>query len=720
MSRIRQLPPQIFNKIAAGEVIERPASVVKELMENSVDALASRLVVEVDAGGSERIRITDDGEGIHPDDLLLAVSSHATSKLETADDLFRIRTFGFRGEALASIAEVSRLVLRSRTADAIEGQEVRVDLGAMVAPAPCGCPVGTQIEVTDLFANVPVRRKFLKGVSTEFGHVAEQFTRIALAHPRLHLTLRHNGKLVYELPACDNLLDRIGMFFGSDTSGKCIAVESEHGGVRVWGFVGHPSLSKATRKGQYLFLNGRWIQDRTLQHALGEAYRGLLMVGRYPVCFLFLEMPPDQVDVNVHPTKAEVRFQDTQPLYRQLLAAIRTKFLSLDLDSKLRVGNATGGGEGLPLREPADARAEVVQRELVSWAKSQSFDLSRATAGSPRTGDGGGTPASTPSEGRIWSPKAAGYSYLTGQATAPERTGIDRAGASQTGTALAGTSGSTAVAELDAFFDQTGGTATVAPLPAVGRSFETSAEIEEVFDGNASSSVAFSQQPRSLPAGSGGLEAAGADSHQPDLATAGASVASTTAPVRAMQVHDCYLIVETEDGVTVVDQHALHERILYEQFRARVLAGTLESQRLLIPQPVELSAVDCALLGEHAAVLAELGLGIEEFGGTTVVVTRYPGLLKKADPARIVRDVVDLLATGGKNVSPRDLTDRLLHMMACKAAVKAGQRLSPEEIDALLAQRHLVDDAHHCPHGRPTALTLTRAELDRQFGRLGA
>lgn len=706
MSRIRQLPPQIFNKIAAGEVIERPASVVKELMENSVDALATRLVVEVDAGGSERIRITDDGEGIHPEDLLLAVSSHATSKLETADDLFRIRTFGFRGEALASIAEVSRLVLRSRTAEAIEGQEVRVDLGTLVPPAPCGCPVGTQIEVTDLFANVPVRRKFLKGVSTEFGHVAEQFTRIALAHPRLHLTLRHNGKLVYELPACDNLLDRIGMFFGRDTSGKCIAVESEHGGVRVWGFVGHPSLSKATRKGQYLFLNGRWIQDRTLQHALGEAYRGLLMVGRYPVCFLFLEMPPDQVDVNVHPTKAEVRFQDTQPLYRQLLAAIRTKFLSLDLDSQLRVGGRTPAEEGLPLREPSDARAEVVQRELVAWAKSQSFDWSRPAGGSSRPGnaatpDGGGGPAATgPSEGRVWSPKAAGYSYLTGQATAP---GL-------VGTSVAPSGASTAVAELDAFFDQAG-PATVTAHRGSPHEFETA----PVIDPGADDFASLAPEPTSRPAAESRSEEPVVTQDAP-----GTETATAPAPVRAMQVHDCYLVVETEDGLTVVDQHALHERILYEQFRARVLAGTLESQRLLIPQPVELSAVDCALLAEHAAVLGSLGLGIEEFGGTTVVVTRYPGLLKKADPARIVRDVVDLLATGGKNVSPRDLTDSLLHMMACKAAVKAGQRLSPEEIDALLAQRHLVDDAHHCPHGRPTALTLTRAELDRQFGRLGA
>lgn len=708
MSRIRQLPPQIFNKIAAGEVIERPASVVKELMENSVDALASRLVVDVDAGGTERIRITDDGEGIHPEDLLLAVSSHATSKLETAEDLFRIRTFGFRGEALASIAEVSRVTLRSRTADDVEGREVRVDLGRVTSPVPCGAPVGTQIEVTDLFANVPVRRKFLKGVSTEFGHVAEQFTRIALAHPRLHLTLRHNGKLVYELPACDNLNDRIGMFFGSDTSAKCIAVESEHSGVRVWGFVGHPGLSKATRKGQYLFLNGRWIQDRTLQHALGEAYRGLLMVGRYPVCFLFLEMPPDQVDVNVHPTKAEVRFQDTQPLYRQLLATIRSKFLSLDLDSRLRVGASGQSGEGGPLREPVDARAEVVQRELVSWAKSQSLEWMSPPLETSRGASPGKRSETPPSDGRIWSPRAEGYPYLTGQSVGGGAPG-----------ALAATekleSVTTAIAELDSFFDGSSRSMQVAPtsrefsvehpLPV---EFPTAGSLTRVSAVDATEAVIEADTYTATTSASSLVEPV--------------SPASGTAsvPVRAMQVHDCYLVVETEDGLTVVDQHALHERILYEQFRNRVLAGTLESQRLLIPQTVELSAGECSLLAEHADVLKSLGLGIEEFSGSTVVVTRYPGLLKKADPSKIVHDVVDLLVTGGKNVSARDLTDSLLHMMACKAAIKSGQRLSPEEIDALLAQRHLVDDAHHCPHGRPTALTLSRTELDRQFGRLGA
>ena len=341
MPRIHQLSTSIINKIAAGEVIERPASVVKELLENSVDALATRIEVDIVAGGSELIRIVDDGEGIHPDDLILAISSHATSKIRNADDLFGVQTMGFRGEAMASVAEVSRLRIRSRQADQSHGRELVVNLGEVVPPRECGCPVGTQIEVRHLFENTPVRRKFLKTMSTEFGHISEQFTRVALANPRLHMVLRHNDKLVMELPASEKPLDRLQLFFGNEIADELIPVESTQSGVRMWGYVGHPNTSKSTRKMQYLFLNGRWITDRSLLHALTEAYRGLLMVGRQPVAFLYIELPPDRVDVNVHPTKVEVRFQDSQQLFRQLLSMVRSKFLSMDFQSQLRLPTAT-------------------------------------------------------------------------------------------------------------------------------------------------------------------------------------------------------------------------------------------------------------------------------------------------------------------------------------------------------------------------------------------
>lgn len=634
--RIRQLSPAVVNKIAAGEVIERPASVVKELLENSVDALATRIEVDAVQGGTELIRVVDDGEGIHPDDVELAVSSHATSKIEHADDLFHVHTLGFRGEALASIAEVSRFRIRSRPHDQPRGVEMDVEGGIVKEPRPCGCPAGTLIEVRQLFLNTPVRRKFLRGTSTEFAHLAEQFTRIALAHPRLHLVLRHNDKSVYELPATERLIDRLELFFGGELARALIPIDSEHDGVRLWGFVAHPSQSKSTRKGQYLFLNGRWIQDRSLQHALSEAYRGLLMVGRHPVAFLFLDMPADLVDVNVHPTKSEVRFLDSQRLYRQLLSTLRTRFLGMDLGSVFDVGRAAPAAE--PAADPE--RKTQVQQELVAWAKDQ----------------------------------------------------------------LAGFQPKEDLSDLEAVVDEYNRHETA-------QRERRSAWEENVARETANDAVPptphVPANPSPFPAGV--VHAAHAGSHP----------ASPSAEVRAMQVHDCYLVVETGEGLTVIDQHALHERILYERLRERVLAGNVETQKLLMPVTVELGAREVGLILDQADVLAELGLCVEPFGGQTIAVTAYPTLLRRADPAQLLRAVVEQMESTGQNVTRRDLLDRLLHTMACKAAIKAGQRLSAEEIEELLAQRRLVDDHHHCPHGRPTALTFSRTELDRQFGRLG-
>lgn len=618
-TRIQQLSPSVINKIAAGEVIERPASVVKELLENSVDALSTRIEVDIEQGGSELIRLVDDGEGIHPDDIELAVASHATSKIADAADLFRVRTMGFRGEALASIAEVSQFRIRSKQRDQLHGTEMEVHGGIIKEPRTCGCPDGTQIEIRQLFFNTPVRRKFLKTQSTEFGHIAEQFTRVALANPNLHMVLRHNGKTVYELPATHQLGERLELFFGSELAKQLIFVEAEHNGARLWGYVAPPSQSKATRKGQYLFLNGRWIQDRSLQHALGEAYRGLVMVGRYPQAFLFLELDPEQVDVNVHPTKSEVRFQDSQQLYRLVLSTLRNRFLTMESDAPLTIERGRSDAPAAPVsREP-----QLLQRELVSWVNEQLFD----EEGPETNAEGQG-------------PWAEGNERSEEQEMADSVSAVSH---SEPGS-------------VDS---------TLNPQPST-------------------------LDPRPSPT-----------------------------EIRAMQVHDCYLVVETTDGITVIDQHALHERIMYEQLRRRVLSGSVEVQKLLIPVTVELSPREAAVLLDQAELLAELGLHLQEFGGSTLALLGYPRLLAKADPRTLLRDIVDLLESSGRRIERRDLIDKLLHMMSCKAAIKAGQRLTFEEMEALLEQRHLCDDHHHCPHGRPTALKLTRAELDRQFGRLG-
>ncbi|MBI3861045.1 MAG: DNA mismatch repair endonuclease MutL [Planctomycetia bacterium] len=659
MARIQQLSPHVVNKIAAGEVIERPASVVKELLENSVDALATRIEVDIVEGGVELIRVVDDGEGVEPEELPLAVASHATSKIREADDLFRVQTLGFRGEALASIAEVSRFKIRSRRHDRPTGAELEVAMGVPGAVRPCGSPAGTTVEVADLFSSTPVRRKFLKQPSTEFGHISEQFTKIALAHPRLHLVLRHNNRAVYELPSAEKLIDRISLFFGSDLARNLIWIESEFEKVRLWGYVAHPSQSKATRKGQHLFLNGRWIQDRSLGHALAEAYRGLLMVGRNPVSFLFLEMPADLVDVNVHPTKVEVRFRESQKLYRQLLSAIRTTFLGANLNSELtmRTGQSPGGMGGAllqPVQRTIDPAKQLeLQQDLVAWAREQSRDW--------------GKPGYEPVYPEL-RPEEPAHSLPVPRFAEPTPAWQDSA-------------------EAGAGANDGHG----APEP-----------------GETYSRLDTSHAPASEPFP--------AESIAAELAVA---ARNGLTDVRAMQIHDSYLVVETPEGLQVVDQHALHERILYEQLRNRVLSESMESQRLLVPQPIELSTPEAALLAEHRGLLARFGLCLEEFGVNTVLVTAYPVMLSRVDLAQMVRDAAERIAESGRDPSSRDLLDSLLHMMSCKGAIKAGQRLAPEEIDSLLAQRHLIDDAHHCPHGRPTALILSRNELDRQFGRLG-
>lgn len=682
MSRIQQLDTSVINKIAAGEVIERPANVVKELIENSVDAMSTRIEVDIVDGGAELIRVSDDGEGIHPDDILLAVSSHATSKIVTAEDLFFIQTMGFRGEALASIAEVSHINIRSRQKDAVAGVELDVNCGRRSEVVPCGCPTGTRIEIRNLFASTPVRRKFLRTKSTEFGHISDQFTRVALANPRLRMTLRHNDKVVFDLPASNGLIERLQMFYGKSLVDHLIWVESEVGDVRMSGYVAHPSQSKSGRKSQHLFLNGRWFQDRSIQHALTESYRGLLMVGRQPIAFLFIDMPPSAFDVNVHPTKVEVRFVDSQQHYRQLLSMIRTKFLSMDLDSEMKLGRGgRGAAEEATRNAPVSAAAapqQKLQAELEAWS---------AKAGGTASEEGGYRSDEPPMT--TWSVKQS-PANLARLLASPETRESAREAAVNERSESAGLPETVEAAE--AIFVRREGTAESA-------GDDQASAHHGKQDGN--SDAASDEDVESVPV--------------PKPAPQTGRVSGE----RAMQIMDCYLVVEAEQGMMIIDQHALHERIMYEYLRPRVLNGSVESQRMLIPETVDLTAREASLIVENSGILEQIGIGVEEFGTNTVLVDRWPVMISKARPSELIRDIAEQLDSQDKKPDRRDVLDELLHMMSCKAAIKAGQRLTPEEIDSLLAQRHLCDDAHHCPHGRPTALVLGQSELDRQFGRLG-
>lgn len=503
---------------------------------------------------------------------------------------------------------------------------------------PCGAPVGTTIDVRNLFFNTPVRRKFMRSTPTEMGHCSEAFTRLALAWPQVHFTLRHGERLVFDLPPAEDWRERIGAFFGRDLQAGLIPLESSDGEVSLRGYVADPQHSRGNNRMQYLFLNGRHIRDRSLQHALGEAYRGLLLTGRYPIAFLHLSLPADAVDVNVHPTKLEVRFADSGRLYSQLLGTLRKKFLTTDLTAQVRAG----AGQD-PTLDPVQVDAH--RRELVAWAKGE------LTAKGANLDDGATPAEPADPQGRL------DLQFRRDIEGGLQLNRIDR-----------GALNAPPVRDVE-FVKPHADTA----------SYEMSAP---------------TSQPPAVPA-----------------------IAPSSSQI-GFQIHNRYLVTESREGMVVIDQHALHERILYEQLKAKVFGKTLEIQRLLVPDAVTLPPAEAAAVIEARDVLAELGLHVEPFGGDTVLVTSYPAMLANVRPAELLKQVIDMLITEGKTLEHRDLLDEMLHMMSCKGAVKAGDPLAPEEITALLEQREHYQDTHHCPHGRPTSLVFTREELDKRFKRI--
>lgn len=659
MGIIRELPQSVVNQIAAGEVVERPASVVKELLENAIDAGATRVELGVERGGKDLVRVVDNGKGIDPDDLPRAFLPHATSKLEDAEDLFRIRTLGFRGEALAAIAEVSRVTCTTRTPDSPTGWTLAIDAGKPAPLRESAAAFGTIMEVRNLFHAIPVRRAFLKSDSTEAAHVDEMFVRVALAHEGIHMTLRSGGRVVYDMPATAGFRERIGVAFGRELADGLLWVEGKVEGVHIRGYVGHPSQSRSNTKAQFLFIGGRFVRDRSLGHALSEAYRGLLMVGRQPVAFLHIDVPPDQVDVNVHPTKIEVRFREPGLIYSHLLNTIRRTFLQSELHSKLQAPPSHAQTAAAPAITSGIAAPPAVP------APKPDFDEF-------------GPAAAEDAEGRRrvndWfdSPRVAAA------AASPQQSFSLREPLTPTRQA--------AIPFID-------------PVPAIQPAREEVAEDEGEDEGQ----------------DEGGEFVAAAAEPSPSR-----GVPEPAAwPSRALQVHDSYLVAETEDGMVVIDQHALHERILFEELKLRVEAGGVEAQRLLVPEPVDLTPTEAASVIERREVLSRLGLELEPLSGGTVMITSIPAMLRNVPADRLVRDLAEHLRSKPNLPSADHILVDVLNMIACKAAVKANQRLAPEEIEALLARRHLVQNSHHCPHGRPTALVFTKAELEKQFGRLG-
>ena len=625
---IAVLPTHLVNKIAAGEIIERPASVVKELVENAVDAGATRIEVRLEDGGRRLISVADNGCGLSAEDLSLAFVPHATSKIATEDDLYGVSTMGFRGEALASIASISHAQIRSRRRDSdqVGGYEVEAGGETHGPVRPAAAAEGTTVTVRDLFFNTPARRKFLRSAGTELGHVSEQLARLALAQTAVAFSLYHNNKLLQDLPEAESAARRIGDLFGSDLSAGLLPVAPRRGPVRVEGLIAVPAGARSSAKWQYFFLNKRYIRDRLLAHALREAYRGLLDPSMSPVAFLFLEVPPSEVDVNVHPTKIEVRFRDGQAVYGELLAALRETLNKADL------APAAKPRQDAP---PPTASADDQQRQ--ESLRAALADFFKSSAAQRPSLD---LPPLTPR--RDW-PQLSAV-----RMDEPSRWGLPNAQKHP-------------------------------PAPIVEPSPRVYAPAAPLLT-----------PPPALPA----------------------------RPATAMQVHDSYIVSSCPDGLEIIDQHALHERLIYNDLRRSLQSGRLSGQRLLIPQSFRVTPAEADCLSRRADLLARLGIEAAPFGPSDWAVQQFPSMLveRGVDAGEFMRELLDKLSDD-EGVETERLLAEVLELLACHAAVKAGQALAPEEIDALLARRDSAQDASACPHGRPTTLKLTLQDLRKQFKR---
>jgi DNA mismatch repair protein MutL len=594
---IQQLSPSLVNRIAAGEVIERPASVVKELVENALDAGASNILIDIEDGGRELIRISDDGGGIPAGELPLAFASHATSKLTEDADLFEIRTMGFRGEALASVGSVSHSRIVSRPPEQLLAHEIINDGGAIGPVQAAAANAGTTVEVRNLFFNVPARRKFLRSTSTEFSHIGQMVMRLALPFENVSFKLTHNGRTTLDLPATDHL-GRMLEAWPKEFRDSYLAIDGQFGEVHITGIAGQPELARPTPAYQFVYLNGRTIRDKFISHALREAYRGLTEPGRHPAAVLMLSLPPADVDVNVHPTKSEVRFRDGTRIHGCIHSAVRQKLIGSDLT---------------PLAVP-----------MRTW--SENLDTQRQTLRE----------------------------------------------------------------KLATFFQQPVQPAGQVAGPAPGAMTITS--------------IPFQQLPQI-----------------PEIPQSAPPLPSPDARPRvtAIQLHNSYLVAQTEDGLIIIDQHALHERIIYEELLARMSRGPLESQPLLLPLILPASGRQIDLLEQIKPMLLRLGIEAEQFGPGTVAVQAFPTFLNRLDPSRFLAELLERGEQELLDLNDEELLHGILDMMACKAAVKAGDPLSAGEIEALLARRQLVDRSSNCPHGRPTTLRMSLKDLEKQFKRTG-
>jgi DNA mismatch repair protein MutL len=602
---IRQLPPVLVNRIAAGEVVERPASAVKELVENAIDAGATRVDILLRDGGQSLIAVSDDGEGMSRDELVLAVERHCTSKLPE-DDLLRIRSLGFRGEALPSIGAVSRLTLTSRRRGSGEAWSLTVEGGQKHAPQPAAHPPGTRVEVRDLFYATPARLKFMKSARAERDHAIDTVRRLAMAYPAIAFTVTGDeDRVLLRLNAVGrDLADagpqaarrmRLSAILGRDFAENAIVIDAARASLRLTGIAGLPTLNRATARDQYLFVNGRPVRDKLLAGAVRGAYQDFLARDRHPMVALFLDLPEEEVDVNVHPAKAEVRFRDAALVRGLIVGALR------------------------------QALAAAGHRAATTTAAEAIAAFRRGTL---------------PYRAGAWNAAPAAFSPGLAEAAA----------------------------------------AYQAPLPQ-----------------------ALGIDPPAARPAPPGPEPASREDYPLGAACA--------------QLHDTYIVAQTADGIVIVDQHAAHERLIYERMKAALAANGVARQILLLPEVVELDEASAARVAARSAELAELGLVLEAFGTGAVVVREVPALLGETNVQGLVRDLADELAELGDALALKERLEEVCGTLACHGSVRAGRRLSQAEMDALLRQMEATPHSGQCNHGRPTYVELRLADIEKLFGR---
>ncbi|MFM0190239.1 DNA mismatch repair endonuclease MutL [Paraburkholderia nemoris] len=650
---IQPLPDQLISQIAAGEVVERPASVVKELLENALDAGAQTLRILLDEGGVKRIAITDDGCGIPENELALALMRHATSKIRSLAELEAVATLGFRGEALASIASVAQMAITSRTADAPHAVRVDAQTGVL---SPAAGTQGTTIEVRELYFNTPARRKFLKSEQTELGHCLEQIRRAALARPDVAISVLHNGKAVEHWNASEPPV-RVAKILGETFATAHLPLDESAGPLAVYGCAGLPTASRGRADQQYFFVNGRFVRDKLLTHAVRAAYEDVLHGDRYPSYVLFLDLPPEAVDVNVHPSKIEVRFRDSRSIHQFVFHAVQ---------------RALARHAGASPETTAGGHAAHLEASPGGPASFGATPLGGAGVGS---GGGFGTSAGVGGFG-------GGFGSGSGSSQ-PGNTWMRQARMTQ---------GTLPVAQPLAFYDALFGRRDTNTGTAEGAT---------LFEARDSATDAPSPYNASTPYAS---PAFNASDEQPLGFALG-------------QIHGIYVLAQNAHGLVIVDMHAAHERILYEQFKNALADRTIAVQPLLIPQTMQADPIEIGTVEEERDTLDALGFDLAVLSPTTLAIRAVPALLKDADLQALARAVLtDLHAFGGSRV----LTERqheLLGTLACHHAVRANRRLTLDEMNALLRQMEATERADQCNHGRPTWYQLTLSDLDRLFMR---